>query len=262
MFNRHRAMPPVSFFAFQDIITGVTGVMLILVLLLIVHAWQNQSAGTVFAPPAGDRVAAQIAVLEAEEHALLRELDRQQSAARIQSVRQSRRMRLAALDAAQSELTEKLVNLRRESAVLQTTLSRNGGAPPPEAREYLTLLNEEQILLEKFHDRRNRLEIDPARLEKPPLLLECRRSEWVLTRPGAAPQLLGKGAPTLTAALTELRTILTELGPEKYLLVIAVRPGAGDYIAMLTRSLRHDFPALELAVEALPSDRSEAPRIR
>lgn len=264
MFNRHRGTPPISLFAFQDIITGVTGAMLILVLLLVGHARQTRRAETGALPaavPADDGPAARIAVLEAEETALLRELDQRRTAVRQQHEEQARRQRIAALNAAQAELAKRRTALQRKLAQARAAAPEPAVPDSPGMAEYLKLRAEERSLIEEYRNRRNLLAIDPKRLEKPPLLLECRRAEWLLSRPGRTPETLGAGAPTLADALADLRRILKELGPEKYLLVIAARPAAGNYIAMLTRLLRREFPTLEMAVEPLGSDQSESPRI-
>ena len=98
MLRRTGNLPAVSFFAFQDIVTGVAGVMLILVLALAGEFWfaaRNREWNE--APSGGDPAAARRAVLAEEEARLRAEAARLEEALRASGARQSRETRLAAL---------------------------------------------------------------------------------------------------------------------------------------------------------------------
>ena len=72
----------VSFFAFQDIITGVAGVMLILVLALAGEAWSAARDREEASPPGMDAEARRRALLAAEENRLRAEVGRLEEALR------------------------------------------------------------------------------------------------------------------------------------------------------------------------------------
>ena len=252
-FFRKREMP-LSFLAFQDIITALAGTMLLLVLLIGLH--KSHSANSSTAPATASRQ-------EYEE--LLRQtgIKRSNLARERQKLENLRKkfdeQAQAAADQMQSKRLagsirqmEQLIRQRQQMLQkLQKELQNLQKAPPctPEEKKLLALL-------EKYH--KSKLELHKVQLEytllasdrKENILLDCSRSCWVLSRRDRPPRVLGAAYE----AFPELLKYLRKHDPAASCLIISVRPSAGGFIQALKKSLKNEFPKLEIIAEPLVSE--------
>ena len=267
MFNRSKPISAVSFFAFQDIITGVTGVMLILVLFLAARVLLFPDEKSASPEPRPEPESRDAAFFHLEETRLRRELDALRDNIRSAGAEQARRERAAALRAARKRLQERAERLAGELAALPDEPAEPAEVAAPEdgasAYRVLAELRAEKRRLEQRYLAARYLPVLPAaHAGRKTILLECRRRDFRLTLPGRPAVLLGAGAALpLPAARRELFERLRGLPVGSYWLAVAVRPAAGAYITMLLDSVREEFPGLVLSAEPLASDDGEAPRI-
>jgi len=244
----------VSFFAFQDIITGVAGVMLILVLALAGEAWVAARDRKEAAPSGIDAEARRRAVLAAEETRLRAEVGRLEEALRRSGAQRSRQERQAALRRVTEDFQARAAELRRQLAALPPEAT-SLPAPVPAEREYRELLAENRRLEAQYREKLFRPAIPAEHRGRKVIVLECRERDWLLTMPGEAVRKLGRDAvPPLPAARRELFAQLRKVAVRQHWLAVLARPGAGGYVTMLLTALEEEFPELAVAVEPLPEE--------
>lgn len=252
MLRRPGNAPTVSFFAFQDIITGVAGVMLVLVLALTGEAWLAARDAKHPLPVETSAADRRRALLAAEESRLRGEVARLEAALRNAGARRSRLETLAALRRAEEVLRSRSAELRRnlaEPAVAPEPLP----PPSPAELEYRRLLAATDALAAQYRERSLRPEVPSEHHGRKVIALECDARLWHLTMPGEAARELGAGEDLpLPAARRELFAQLDRIDAGKHCLAVLVRPAAGAYVTMLLNALEERFPTLELTAEPLP----------
>lgn len=255
LLRRKKRQLPVSFFAFQDIITALAGSLLIIV-LAAGYCKSRPAAvnagitGSIEEFEANEQEIARLeqqiklqkfklntlleqykAVEQAEAH---QQLIRQQELAVLELRRQIRDLqeikknylqKLAGLDA-------EIKNADPETLKLLETAEKNARM--------------EQLLFEKKHTL-----VFRNKDGKLPLLLECSQDAWFWSSAGTVRRQLGAADSSPQQALEELRSLLKAHDPEKYLLVIAVRPSAGNMTQPLRMLLQREYPQWTIIYEPL-----------
>ena len=255
LFRRKKRQLPVSFFAFQDIITALAGSLLIIVLAA---AYCKSRPAAVNAGTGGSieefeankqeiaRLEQQIKLQKFKLNTLLEQYKAADQAKEQQQL--IRRQELAALELRRQirDLQEIKKNYLQKLAGLDTEIKN----ADPETLKLLETAEEnarmEQLLLEKKHTL-----VFRSKDNKLPLLLECSQEAWFWSSAAAGRYQLGAADPTPQQALDELRKLLKAHDPEKYLLVIAVRPSAGNMIQPLRMLLHRECPQWTIIYEPL-----------
>lgn len=133
---RRRAQPPFSLFAFQDIITSVTGVMVLMTLLMAVELLQRpfREAEAAAAPQAED-LPARLEEVAAEVEAMRTKLAAKQTELADSAGMSPAQLRqaLAAVQADRASLAERLAQQRNSQAVLDAAKAKAAGAAPQRA---------------------------------------------------------------------------------------------------------------------------------
>ena len=244
--RRKTGQLPVSFFAFQDIITALAGVILILVLLTL-----YQKSRAVPAPAEGENNIPQwqyqalqqkIAASKSRLDSTHRELDDLRKSFDAERTQQERLRRRRELTATLPEM-DKLISQRQHNlAVLQKEYDA--------IQEELAKLSGNKELREKFARELNATETYQIKSAtgKKVLLLELSRRKWQFSA--------DKKKLTFSPALA-MQSLIKELKkfpPDKVHLVIAVRPSAGSFAEGAKNHLQQNFPAMEITAEPLMSE--------
>ncbi len=264
--RRRRGGPPVSFFAFQDIITGLAGAMVVIVLLMAFFRTGRGGAelgGGVLADAAAEeRLRARLSLCETE----LASARAAQAAFRrrvAEAARSERdRRRAAQLAAARSELEletrrrqAELSGLEAELRALAAADAAATAAAGAAGREFQALRTALADKERALADAERRFKVRSAEGGRTFAVLDCGRSRWRWQMPDAPVRELGAAdAPTPAAALAALRTQLRNLDPTRHTLLVAVRPSAGGFIDALLEVIQESAPRLEIAVEPLASE--------
>lgn len=263
IFGHSRKIPPVSFFAFQDIITGVAGMLLVMLLLLVCFthfAAARQPEKTAAGAPGAareSRLRARLAAEDAALRAARANLDQLRMAAQAAARGEQAAREARTLAAAQREVSAAIAERKTELFELNgqlEALKKQLAAVPAATAEILALdgqIAERELAL------RNRAAMRKIRLSgnRRAVVLDCSRTRWLWARPDRPARELGDAdAPTLGPALADLRRELRALDPEKHTLLIAARPSSGGFIDALAAAVREASPGLEIVVEPLESE--------
>lgn len=241
-------MLPVSFFAFQDIITALAGVILILVLLALYQksrilpaaADKNNAVPLKQYQSLQQKIAFSKTRLAGSRRQLdeLRknfQADRQQQ----EYLRRSRELTAALPEMAKiiQQRKKQLAILQKEQAALQQQLSKYSDNELKQLREkFIRNLNDNLTYQVK------------SSAGKDILLLTIARREWQFTAGGR------KISYQPVAAMNLLIKELKKYSPGKIHLLIAVRPSAGAFAEAVKNHLQQQFPAMEISSEPLISE--------
>ena len=251
---------PVSFFAFQDIITALAGVLIITVLMVLYQRHQaapdNPAGGMATVPQSRyeslqKRVAFQQQILQEKRRALelLRSgsrqyLIRQNMLHRARLLEQKKRQ----LDSAVSDYSAKLQKVDSELAALEKKVKN----ADPKLRKKLEKLTQYRQLHKVYLDKRNRFRLNSVPGKKN-ILLDCFAGEWLWQSDEKKIDLC-KAVLQPGEALDNLRRNLRQYAPESIRLIIAVRPSAGGFVNALKMLINREIPQLEVVLEPMLSE--------
>ncbi|MBE6402639.1 MAG: hypothetical protein E7039_02810 [Lentisphaerae bacterium] len=256
-YRRKRRPVPVSFFAFQDIITALAGCMLIFVLALAAAKSRagNDSSGGMIDRSEYDLLQNKFklnsSLLRAEEKkiaALRLKLDREKH--NLQSVERRKQLQDSSRKLEKiAEEREKLLNSIQQKLAQQ---QKKNHALAGEKKVLASLIQQATELEEQYNaQHRKLLFADNSRKQN--IILTVSRNTWHLqTRSGQVPELLGNSVTSPEKLLKKLRSF----NPGSIRLVIAVRPSAGGFIEQLKNKLQQNFPQLETVAEPLSHETS------
>ena len=251
---------PVSFFAFQDIITSLAGALLIIVLII---ACKINSP----TPAAGSSPQVSRSDYEKLQNAI--NLQTGQLEQQMQKISKLRQI-LAAGEQANNN-AEKQKNLLRMTGQLEST-ERSYRRQLEKLQQQLckiqlqeqntlladkTLLQKAQLaeeLKKQIAEKMFRLKIAPAG-DRQTFLLDLSRDSWLWQSRGTARIKLGKDSSSPTAVIRDLREKLKNIPPRSRL-VIAVRPSAGKFARALRELIQRENPGIEVLAEPLPNENS------
>ncbi len=250
--KKHRPVP-ISFFAFQDIITALAGCMLIFVLALA--AAKSRSGGDV---PAGKTFArSDYAALQSSiklKRSILKDQEQKIAGLRAKLEHSEISEQNTLLNKRLKNSTGKLEKISSERArmleEMQDELSalKNRNRQLKLANKELTALIEQCMMLEKqCSDQRQKLSFADKKNRKNIILTVSRNSWYWQEKPTLKPILAGSS----TTALPFVKKQLTGFEPQQTRLIIAVRPSAGGFAGTLKKSLQKTFPAMEIVAEPL-----------
>ena len=255
--NYRKKLLPVSFFAFQDIISALAGTML-LVVLAVVYERSSQSADAAMQEKSGKPLSeyqnlqklisrqknilagerSQLDLLKSQLHCAnqhpseqTQQLKTQQDIRYLQKLTGERKKLLQLL---QNELAQ----LRRNHSALS------------DFRQRSELLEKLQNAQQQLFNQQNILKITRT-TGKQNLLLDCSRTRWLWQTDAGQTQQLGADLPTPALAVNELYGLLKKHDQSQVRLIVAVRPSAGEFINALLEKLKKDFPALEITAEPM-----------
>lgn len=251
---------PVSFFAFQDIITALAGVLIITVLAVLCQrqfTLPDRTTDGMNAVPQKqyeylqERVALQQKILQ-EKHRTLEQL-RAGSGQYIRQQNILRRARLLEqkkqqLESAVSDYTARLQKVDSELAALEKKVKN----ADPQVREKLEKITQYRQLQKDYLDKCNRLRINNVP-DRKNIILDCSGDRWFWQSNEKKIDLCKAGIPGVEA-LENLRRNLRQYAPESIRLIIAVRPSAGGFVNALKMRLKSDFPQLEVLLEPMLHD--------
>ena len=255
LFRRKKRQLPVSFFAFQDIITALAGSLLIIV--LAAAYCKSRPAGEINSVEgtADEFEANQLQIVQLEQQIKLQQfklntlLEQYKASDQAQEQQQLlRKQELAAL-----ELRRQLGDLQQiKKNYLQKLSSLDAEIKNADSKTLKLLAQaEENARLEQQLIERKQTQLFRSKDDKQPLLLECSQNGWFWSSKNTARYQLGADDPTRQQALNELRKLLKNYDPEKHLLVIAVRPSAGNMIQPLRMLLLREYPQWKIICEPL-----------
>lgn len=208
---------PLSLFSFQDIVTCLSGIMILVVLLFIVEA--SKPKETPPPPGAVDRTA--------EIKNLRSQLTQQQAMAkaiRDAQTAQTLKDRQKALEARMSDLMRKLTPLREQNDRLTSEIASNATA--------LAMLRKEI---------KNKQETDSIRFQaglesKAPVLIVCSGVDFQFSRLSATigPKVFSAGARGELS-----RYIAQNIDPARQCLVFMLKPSSASYASVLIKTLQN-----------------------
>ena len=248
--RRKKGMLPVSFFAFQDIITALAGVILILVLLTLYQKSRilPAAADNHNAVPLKQYQSLQqkIAFSKSRLAGTRRQLDEMRKNFQADRQQQENLRRSRELTAALPEM-EKLIQKRKKQLA---TLQKEQAALQQQLSKYSD--DDLQKLRERFYCQLNNNLTYQVKSTggKEVLLLTIARREWQFSAAG------GKKISYLPAeAMNLLIEELKKFPSGKVHLLIAVRPSAGAFAESVKNHLQQQFPAMEITAEPLMSEK-------
>lgn len=248
---------PVSFFAFQDIITALAGALLIIVL---VTAYGRSRPG-----------APEESMVSRSEYELLQQKLQLQSdllSARQQELKQLRKEQKLSRKAVQKSQQENLyknasgkVNkslaewelLYRKLSAEQEKLTREINRADPAMRDLLAQAEALESLQQELKHKQNSFLLESGG-ERKLVVLDCARGKWLWSDPQDKNIRLGADDLSPQMALNELRDRLKQFDPLKVKLLIAVRPSAGAFAQALKELLQREFPGMQIICEPLASE--------
>ena len=252
--KRHRRKSgklPVSFFAFQDIITALAGVILILVLLTL-----YQKSRAIPAPDDQSDEAVSLSQYQALQqqiqqsrndleysHRQLDDLRKNFQTDRIRQEDLRRRRELAATLPVMEKLLQQRQKhfelLQKQHAKLRRQLQKHSADDLAQLRKkFARQLNESLTFQVK------------STTGKKVLLLELARHRWYFAADGK--KLSCEPPQAMNLLLEELK----KFPSDQVHLIIAVRPSAGIFAESTKNHLQRCFPAMEITAEPLMSENS------
>ncbi len=250
--RKHRPVP-VSFFAFQDIITALAGSMLIFVLSLAVakyHFNGNDSNENMLDRKEYDilqnRLSLNKSLLLKEERKiadLRKEFDRSKHNEKVLAVNQRLEISGKRLEKIAGERSRMLQDMQQELALLK---QRNQAlaAKNPELAE---LIKQAFELEKRYADQYKKL-LFADNMSKQNIVLSVSRNSWTIRLPGSK-EIVQLGDST--RALPRLLEKLRKFNSASTRLIMGVRPSAGGFAEPLQRELKRAFPAMETVAEPL-----------
>ena len=256
---------PISLFSFQDIITCLTGIMIVVVLVLLLEV--IESAATRAARSALN--AERLEVIELEKELIAQvEAARTQLQNAQQELRDNKPLTVAALENRRRELEERLRQLRKEeeetrrhAAALDeelkklqlrsTELEQLKTQLEAAKKEKQTLQARLKELLDRFRERevewvkgRTPLRIEfVGHFERKPLLFECTGNAILMRDPAQPGKILrefSSDAPTMQTEIDRMIEYLDTRSPEQEYPVLLVRAEAAGYLEELLSRLREN----------------------
>ena len=253
--RRKNRQVPVSFFAFQDIITALAGSMLIIV--LVIAYGKSRAANT---PGAATGSRSEYNQLQQKVLLQTQELEFKRALLQQQRQKQTTLRRSEALEQQQQKIKINLRQVQKSQQQLQKEyqlwLQKNSeqqkilSSSDPALKKLLESAVEVEQIKRQLRHKQYLLKIVPPD-RKQTFLLECSRNCWLWSDHANRAIQLGKNDPTPTTALTELRQKLRAVVPEQSRLIIAIRPTAGGFAQALKDQLKEAFPAMEIICEPL-----------
>ena len=256
---------PISLFSFQDIITCLTGIMIVVVLVLLLEV--IESAATRAARSALN--AERLEVIELEKELIAQvEAARTQLQNAQQELRENRPLTVAALQTRRSELDDRLRQIQE-----QREEARQNAAELDEKWKKLQLRSteleqlkkqleaakkENQTLHTRLTELRDRFKANemewvagrtPLRIEfvghfeRKPLLFECTGNAILMRDPAQPEKILrefSSNAPTMQTEIDRMIEYLETRSPEREYPVLLVRAEAAGYLEELLNRLREN----------------------
>lgn len=259
-FRSRKHILPISFFAFQDIITSLAGTLLIIVLIIVC---KNNSP-----PPEADS-SRQVSCNSYEKLQSAVNLQTRQLEQQMQKISKLRQILATGEQANKNAEKQKTLlrmtgqlesaerDYRRQLEKLQQQLRKLQLQERDTLLADKTLLQKAQLaekLEKQIAEKMFRLQIAPAG-DRQTFLLDLSRGSWLWQSHGTAPVKLGKNSNSPADAVHDLREKLKNI-PTQSRLVIAVRPSAGKFIRALRELILRENPGLEVLAEPLPNENS------
>ena len=253
--KKHRPLP-VSFFAFQDIITALAGCMLIFVLTLA--AAKNCTApedvpGSSFEQKDYDfliekiRLSRSMLADEEKKTALLRQqFDREQLNEQYKNLNQRLKNSSNQLEKVIQQRSQMLENMQKELALLKKQNQQLAAVQP----ELLELVKQAGNLEKKYRDQQKKLVFTDNSTRKNIVLTVSKKSWLLQIKAAGTTENLGSGIDSMGRLKEKLRS----LDPAHLRLIIAVRPSAGGFAEILKNELKKSFPAMETVAEPLADE--------
>ena len=258
IYRRKRRPVPVSFFAFQDIITALAGSMLIFVLALAAaksRYGNDQNASGMVDRSEYDLLQNQFklnaSLLTAEEKkiaGLRRKLD--DAKLNEQDIEQQKLLEKSnkKLEKIADERRKMLADIQKRSAVQQ----KKNQVLIAEKPILSSLIKQADELENQYASQHRKLLFAESR-NKQNIILTVSRNAWYLQSvSGKAPELLGNSVE----AMPRLQKKLASLNAATTRLIIAVRPSAGGFIEQLKNNLQQKFLLMEITAEPLAHETS------
>ncbi|MBE6379489.1 MAG: hypothetical protein E7047_00995 [Lentisphaerae bacterium] len=258
-FRRKNRQLPVSFFAFQDIITALAGALLIIVLLAAYnrnHA--SDGAQSLIAKSDYELLQKRLQLRQDElrsKSRALKKLRREQSR---NHDRQSAASVNSQYAAAEAEVNASLLEwelLHKKLSAEIAGIRQETAQADPAVRELLEQVAQLERLQSVIKERKNTFKLDNDDSEAL-VILDCRRGCWLWSDHRQQKLQLGADDPTPQAALNELRSRLKAIKADKIRLIIAIRPSAGKFAQALKDQLSREFPTVRIIAEPLVSENS------
>ena len=253
VYRRKHLLVPVSFFAFQDIITALAGCMLIFVLALA--AAKSRSAGNAAAEKTAPRseydklqstIKLKRSILQAEESeiaALRSQIDRSELNEQNRKLNNELESSGRKLEKIAGERAQLLEKLQSELAALQ----KQNQQLKFEDQELAKLIERAKLLEKEYHDQRKKLRFADSKTRNNIILTVSRGNWYYQDKVHEKARAVGNSIN----ALPQLKAKLGKLDLRHTRLIIAVRPSAGGFAGTLKKSLQNSFPKLEIVAEPL-----------
>jgi hypothetical protein len=235
---RHKSQNPFSLFSFQDIITGLCGIMIFLVLIMLVDIITRRAAESVPVMEVSEvqRLEAEVASLEEKARTLLAAIRAKRAAAASDAPEETRH-------GAAAELADAEASARRTEAEGRNAAkaASDAAAANESAAEKVRMLEARATELEKRLEelkKQNRITLIPEEgFRKKPVYLVLSATDTELASPyldGGRRTSCGTGDEGFRTALAKLE----KLGTSDYCVVLLVRPDSFDRMERIAFRLR------------------------
>ncbi|HRU05309.1 MAG TPA: hypothetical protein P5137_05990 [Candidatus Brocadiia bacterium] len=247
---------PLSLFSFQDIITTVSGIMLLVMLMLALE---------VVARPAGKPAPAALpkAATSAEEVERLR----QEIAQARREVEQAAKLNLDDAPAKVARLEQEMAKTRERTAQLNAAAEASRQRAEAAARAAAQARQEEERLKAELEGLRKRLDEQEAQnrvhytfareTNKTPVLVECSASGIAVRVAGKTPQVVSfvdASSPHYQSSLRRFQAWARGRSPAREAFIVLVKPSAAGYAQEVIDALKQS--GFDVGHEPLEEDRT------
>ena len=256
--------PPISLFAFQDIITTVSGVMILVVLFLILDVISHQTKELAKSPPsyvAEDLQKAketknkyQLIIAEekkkfAENDKIISALRQQDLSSLVKNIRDEEALRKTLIEISsknEGKINELHVPLKELNEIITTlpdkdkSIEKTSKETIAEARQ--KLINFEEQLVEekkKFEKNKNKIAFTAAGgINKKLVLVEC-SGQTIRAQIQGQPEIFNflSDKPTMDESIRKFLHFLDGKSPSEYFLVMLYKPSSVGYIMTMQYSV-------------------------
>jgi len=253
---RGRRQSPLSLFSFQDIITSITGIMILVVMMLVLQVVRQKSreASAETRPEtASSVIQSEISTLRAKKQRLAREVETRQAAV----------SRLLEADPQQLEQRlrqeqDKLARLRTRLAELNVTLDQRRKGSGKAGRNTLLDEQERKRLKERLArlQRENRVTFEFEQAPKTPVLVQCSGKSIEVKLLDEPPSIESFSSPEAGHAAFSARFQQWAAGlkREQCSFVVLVKPSSAEYAVQVINALH--TAGFDVGYEPLEEERT------
>lgn len=259
--RQREASAPLSLFSFQDIITTVSGIMLLVMLMLALEV-VARPAGKPAAPAARDTAAPSTADIERLREEIAQARREAQEAAKLNL--DDAPARVERMEQETAKTRDKAARLRAEAEASRRSAQTAARAEAQAKQEESRLQAELEALRKRLEDQEslNRVNYTFAKLtNKTPVLVECSAAGIAVRLAGKEPQVLSfvdASSPHFQSSLRRFQAWARGRNPAREAFIVLVKPSASGYAQEVIDALKQS--GFDVGHEPLEEDRTAVGR--